>query len=227
MLIPVKMQKHWLAVLFGLLWIGQVCAETRYITDITYVPMRTGPGNEYRILHRGLKTGTSLVLLEENSGKGFSKVKHGDQEGYVPTQYLMTNPPAFRQLPAALDRASKMAADNKALEIRLMERDGQLQEVTSELSKAENKLDRQQVELKRLQDISAEPLAIDRRNQQLVEENERLKNQLQVLQAENRQLLRDTSLRWYLFGGGTILLGILLGLFLPMLKIRKKESAWV
>ena len=221
------MQKHWLVVLLGFLWIGQVAAEARYITDITYVPMRTGPSNEYRIVHRGLKTGTVLVLLEEDAGNGFSKVKNGDQEGYIPKQYLMKNSPAFRQLPAALDRVRKLEADNKELEKLLTERDGQLKEVTSELGKADNKLDRQQVEMKRLQDISAEPLAIDRRNQQLVEENERLKNQLQVLQAESRQLVRDSSLRWYLFGGGTILLGIILGLFLPMLKIRKKESAWV
>ncbi|MFK0572219.1 TIGR04211 family SH3 domain-containing protein [Endozoicomonas sp.] len=199
----------------------------RYVTDITYVPMRTGPSNEYRIVHRGLKTGTALVLLEEDSGNGFSKVKTGDQEGYVPSQYLMNNPPAFRQLPAALDRTRKVEAENKELGKLLVERGSQLEEVTSELGKTEDKLNRQQVEMKRLQDISAEPLAIDRRNQQLVEDNERLKNQLQVLQAENRQLVRDTSLRWYLFGGGTILLGIILGLFLPMLKFRKKESAWV
>lgn len=224
---PVKMHKQLLTILLGLLWIGHAAAETRYVTDITYVPMRTGPGNEYRIVHRGLKTGTALVMLEENSGNGFSKVKNGDQEGYVPTQYLMKSPPAFRQLPAALDRTRKVEADNKELGKLLMERDSQLEEVTSQLGKTEDKLNRQQVEMKRLQDISAEPLAIDRRNQQLVEENERLKNQLQVLQAENRQLVRDTSLRWYLFGGGTILLGIILGLFLPMLKIRKKESAWV
>lgn len=221
------MHKQWLAVLLVFLWIGQVAAETRYITDITYVPMRTGPGNEYRIIHRGLKTGTPLVLLEEDSGNGFSKVKNGDQEGFVPTQYLMENPPAFRQLPAAQDRARKIEADNKALVQQLNERDARLNEVTSELDKAENKLENQQEEMKRLLDITAEPLAIDRRNQQLVEENERLKNQLQLVQAENRQLVRDRSLRWYLSGGGTILMGILLGLFLPMLKIRKKESAWV
>ncbi len=224
---PVKMHKQLLTILLGLLWIGHAAAETRYVTDITYVPMRTGPGNEYRIVHRGLKTGTALVMLEENSGNEFSKVKNGDQEGYVPTQYLMKSPPAFRQLPAALDRTRKVEAENKELGKLLMERGSQLEEVTSQLGKTEDKLNRQQVEMKRLQDISAEPLAIDRRNQQLVEENERLKNQLQVLQAENRQLVRDTSLRWYLFGGGTILLGIILGLFLPMLKIRKKESAWV
>ncbi|WP_257284454.1 hypothetical protein [Endozoicomonas sp. SESOKO1] len=48
-----------------------------------------------------------------------------------------------------------------------------------------------------------------------------------MLQAENHQLVRDDKLHWFLIGGGTILLGVLLGLFLPMLKIRKKESAWV
>lgn len=206
---------------------GQVTAQTRYITDINYVPMRTGPGNEYRIIHRGLRTGTALVLLEENAGNGFSRVRNGEQEGFVPTQYLMDRPPAFRQLPAALEQAQKVAADNQTLEKMLDEREGQLRDATVELEKAKERGQQQQIEMKRLADISAEPLAIERRNQQLVEENEQLKNQLQVLQVENHQLAKDTSLRWYLFGGGTIVLGILLGLFLPMLKVRKKESAWV
>lgn len=223
------MKKHgiWLTTLLVLLMTGQVTAQTRYITDINYVPMRTGPGNEYRIIHRGLRTGTALVLLEENAGNGFSRVRNGEQEGFVPTQYLMDRPPAFRQLPAALEQAQKVEADNQTLEKMLDERDGQLRDATVELEKAKERWQQQQIEMKRLADISAEPLAIERRNQQLVEENEQLKNQLQVLQVENHQLAKDTSLRWYLFGGGTIVLGILLGLFLPMLKVRKKESAWV
>lgn len=223
------MKKHgiWLTTLLVLLMTGQVTAQTRYITDINYVPMRTGPGNEYRIIHRGLRTGTALVLLEENAGNGFSRVRNGEQEGFVPTQYLMDRPPAFRQLPAALEQAQKVEADNQTLEKMLDEREGQLRDATVELEKAKERWQQQQIEMKRLADISAEPLAIERRNQQLVEENEQLKNQLQVLQVENHQLAKDTSLRWYLFGGGTIVLGILLGLFLPMLKVRKKESAWV
>lgn len=216
-----------LTTLLVLLMAGQVTAQTRYITDINYVPMRTGPGNEYRIIHRGLRTGTALVLLEENAGNGFSRVRNGEQEGFVPTQYLMDRSPAFRQLPAALEQAQKVEADNQKLEKMLDEREGQLRDATLELEKARERWQQQQIEVKRLADISAEPLAIERRNQQLVEENEQLKNQLQVLQVENHQLAKDTSLRWYLFGGGTIVLGILLGLFLPMLKVRKKDSAWV
>jgi len=223
----VKDYKKWLTALLGLSMAGQVAAQTQYITDINYVPLRTGPGNEYRIIHRGLKTGTALVVLEEDAGHGFSRVLSGEQEGFVPTQYLMDDPPASRQLPAALERANQVEANNQKLEKMLSERDGQLRDVTDELTKAEDRWQQQQVEMKRLADISAEPLAIERRNQQLVEENEQLKKQLQVLEVENRQLIKDTSLRWYLFGGGTIVLGIVLGLILPMLKVRKKESAWV
>ncbi len=222
-----KDHKKWLTALLGLLMAGQVAAQTRYITDTNYVPLRTGPGNEYRIIHRGLKTGTALVVLEDDAGNGFSRVLSGEQEGFIPTQYLMDDPPASRQLPAALERARQVEANNRKLEKTLSERDGQLREVTSELANAEDRWQQQQVEMKRLVDISAEPLAIERRNQQLVAENEQLKKQLQVLEVENRQLIKDTSLRWYLFGGGTIVLGILLGLILPMLKVRKKESAWV
>ena len=90
-----KDHKKWLTVLLGLLMVGQLAAQTRYITDTNYVPLRTGPGNEYRIIHRGLKTGTALVVLEDDAGNGFSRVLSGEQEGFIPTQYLMDDPPAF------------------------------------------------------------------------------------------------------------------------------------
>ncbi len=221
------MPKQLLCALAGLLLTGHVTAETRYITDTTYVPMRSGPGNEYRILHRGLKTGTPLELLEDDAGNGFSKVKNGEQEGYIPSQYLMPNQPAFRQLPTALEKNRQIEEENRTLAQKLVEWNNQLEAVTAKLVTTQDQLSGQQIEMKRLREISEEPLAMDRRNRQLVEESERLKSQLQVLQAENHQLLRDSSLRWYLFGGGTVVMGILLGLFLPMLRIRKKQSNWV
>ena len=206
---------------------GQVLAESRYITDIIYVPMRAGPGNEYRIIHRGVKTGTELTLLEEESNNDFSKVKSGDQEGYVRTQYLVSDIPAMRLLPGLQEKANKTAAESQKLKQELIIRDGQLQELTAQLSATEGQLAEQKAEMRRVQEITADPMAIDRRNKQLIEENLQLKNQVQVLQAENSQLMRDSSVKWYLYGGGTILLGIMLGLILPMLRVRKKPSDWV
>ena len=39
---------------------GQLFAETRYISDKVYVPLRVGDGSKYRIVHRGLPSGTKL-----------------------------------------------------------------------------------------------------------------------------------------------------------------------
>ncbi|MEX1236901.1 MAG: hypothetical protein WD994_01390, partial [Pseudomonadales bacterium] len=42
-------------------------AATVYIRDTLYVPLRGGQSSEYRILHRGVKSGTPLELIEENA----------------------------------------------------------------------------------------------------------------------------------------------------------------
>ncbi|OED44021.1 hypothetical protein ACH42_08585 [Endozoicomonas sp. (ex Bugula neritina AB1)] len=209
-----------------LLLSGQVLAETRYITDVILVPMRAGPGNQYKILHRGLKTGTELTMLEEEAGNGFSKVLRGSQEGYVRTQYIVREEPARRLLPGIQEKAAKSAVENKELRQELALRDSRLQELTAQVAGSEEQLAEQKAEMRRIQEITADPMAIDRRNKQLIEENFQLKNQVQVLQAENIQLVEDNSTKWYLYGGGTILLGIILGLILPLLRVRKKPSDW-
>ena len=206
---------------------GQAVAETRYISDQIFVPLRGGPGNQYRILHRGLRTGTSMQLLEEDAGEGFSKVLVGDQEGYIRSQYLTADAPALVVLPGVREQAAKAQAENRELRSRLSTRDNELKSLKESLTDTESLLAGKTEEMLRLEEVTADPLAIDRRNKELMEENLQLKHEVQVLEAENSQLVQDNSIRWYLYGGGTILLGILLGLFLPMIRVQKKQSDWV
>ena len=42
-------------------------AETVYIRDTLYVPLRGGQSSEHRILHKGIPSGTELELLEVNA----------------------------------------------------------------------------------------------------------------------------------------------------------------
>ena len=206
---------------------GQAFAETRYISDQIYVPFRGGPGNEYRILHRGLRTGTSMKLLEEDAGNGFSKVLIGDQEGYIRSQYLTAEAPAMVVLPGVREQAAKAQAENRELRSQLSKRDSELKTLSKSLEDTEAQLNSKTEEMLHLEEVTADPLAIDRRNKELMGENLQLKNEVQVLEAENIKLAQENSFRWYLYGGGTILLGILLGLFLPMIRVEKKQSDWV
>ncbi|AMO55870.1 hypothetical protein GZ77_07820 [Endozoicomonas montiporae] len=208
---------------------ADVQAANKYVTDIVYVPLRAGPGNQYRILHQGLRTGTRMTVLEENAGEGFTKVQMSDgSEGYVRTQYLMDQQPARSRLPKEQEKNQQLTTQLQQLEAQLKQRENELQSVKASLKNTSNMLDEKTTELVSLREATAEPLALDRRNKQLMEENLRYKNRVEVVEAENAQLVRNNSIRWYLYGGGTILMGILLGLFLPMVRLRRKPASdWV
>ncbi|WP_422410305.1 MULTISPECIES: TIGR04211 family SH3 domain-containing protein [unclassified Endozoicomonas] len=221
--------------LTGLVMLGSmvqaepVQAETRYVTDVVYVPMRSGPGNQYRILHRGLKTGLKMTVLEADAGEGFSKVRMADgSEGYIPRQYLVAEQPARERLPKVLANVSRLSKENTALKSELSATENELKSVKGSLQETTGLLDDKTSQFIALREATADPQALDRRNKQLMEENLQLKNRIEVVEAENNQLIRSSTMRWYLYGGGTIIIGILLGLFLPMIRFRKKPASdWI
>ncbi|WP_422134323.1 TIGR04211 family SH3 domain-containing protein [Endozoicomonas sp. ALD040] len=221
--------------LTGLVMLGSmvqaepVQAETRYVTDVVYVPMRSGPGNQYRILHRGLKTGLKMTVLEADAGEGFSKVRMADgSEGYIPRQYLVAEQPARERLPKVLANVSRLSKENTALKSELSATENELKSVKGSLQETAGLLDDKTSQFIALREATADPQALDRRNKQLMEENLQLKNRIEVVEAENNQLIRSSTMRWYLYGGGTIIIGILLGLFLPMIRFRKKPASdWI
>lgn len=206
-----------------------VQAETRYVTDVVYVPLRSGPGAQYRILHRGLKTGLRMTVLEADAGEGYSKVRTADGlEGYIPRQYLVVEEPARERLPKVLENLSQLIKENTALKSGLSATEDELDNVKGTLEETTGLLDDKTSEFIALREATADPQALDRRNKQLMEENLQLKNRIEVIEAENNQLIRSSSMRWYLYGSGTIIIGILLGLFLPMIRFRKKPASdWV
>nr|WP_306670786.1 MULTISPECIES: TIGR04211 family SH3 domain-containing protein [unclassified Endozoicomonas] len=206
-----------------------VQAETRYVTDVVYVPLRSGPGAQYRILHRGLKTGLRMTVLEADAGEGYSKVRTADGlEGYIPRQYLVVEEPARERLPKVLENLSQLTKENTALKSGLSATEDELDNVKGTLEETTGLLDDKTSEFIALREATADPQALDRRNKQLMEENLQLKNRIEVIEAENNQLIRSSSMRWYLYGSGTIIIGILLGLFLPMIRFRKKPASdWV
>ena len=81
--------------------IHQVKADTVYIRDTLYVPLRGGQSTEHRILHRGLRSGTELERLETSEDTGYTRVRTPDGlEGWLQTQYLVEEPIASTRLEA-------------------------------------------------------------------------------------------------------------------------------
>lgn len=199
-------------------------AATRYISDELTVPLRRGPSNSHRILHKGLPSGTSLEVLSEDAASGFSQVRMANgTEGWLPTQYLSEQPIARDRLTAATRRIEALEAQLKSLRENYQEVRGartQIEGRATDLGKQTEKL---QAELTELRRVSATSIAHYEENKQLKASNETLQTQVTQLTERVRQLERNVMLRWMLTGGGLILLGFVLGAWI---KSRPKRSTW-
>ena len=83
--------------------------ETRYISDVFYVPLHSGNSAKHRIVHRGLKTGTRLTLLETDDNAGFSRVITANgTEGWIQNQFLSSSPIARLRLADAQNKQQQL-----------------------------------------------------------------------------------------------------------------------
>ena len=199
-------------------------AETVYISDELTVPLRSGPSNAYRILHRGLPSGTQLEVLSRDADSGFTQIRTTrGTEGWIPTQYLVTQPIAKAQLVAAkreLEQLRSRLARHEQQLTSLNEEKTSADRSNSDLQGQVTRLERELAEIKQ---ISAGALEEHATNLRLNELNERLRDEVEDLVAQRDALQDNVQQRWLLIGAGLVLLGLVLGL---IIKARPRRSAW-
>ena len=221
------MLKRCLSILIMICFCQTLKAEMVYVTDVFEVPLRTGMTNAYRIKAL-LKSGTSLDLLETDSESGYSRVitKKGT-EGWILTHNLIKDPVARKRIPAMDQKMQKFLQQKNNAETaagELKEANASLQSDNQALNELNNKL---ADELAYIQQVSGSSIKINQRNKELTEENQQLQNQLDLLSAENSRIKGDTSNDFFLYGAGTIILGIILGLVISSLRPKRKDPGWV
>lgn len=220
---------HCTASAIGLLLIALidtplVQAETAYISDNLTVPLRSGPSNANRILHRGLPSGTKLDILGRDDDSGFVQIRTDrGTEGWLPAQYLVDEPIARDRLVAANRRIRDLTET-------IAGQEQQLANLTSGKSSSDannTRLNRQvkelQQELAEIKRISAGAMAQNETNRELMALNERLRTEVDELVVTIASLEDNVQERWLLIGGGLVLAGLVLGL---AIKARPRRSAW-
>lgn len=220
------MRKLVLGLLLAGLSVASVSAPaaTMYISDQLTVPLRRGPSNTHRILHAGLPSGTALEVLGEDAAAGFTQVRTPNgTEGWVPTQYLSTQPIARSRLAAADRRVEALEAQLKSLRDTYQETRGARAQSDGRASDLTKQTEKLQAELAEVRRISATSIANYEENKQLKSSNEALQTQVTQLSERVRQLERNVMLRWLLAGGALVLLGLMLGAWI---KSRPKRSSW-
>jgi len=184
--------------------------EKRYISDELSTWVRSGPGNDYRLIGT-LNAGEEVTLLQSNDNDNSKYGQIRDSQGrttWIPLAQLS-------EQPSLRSRVPQLEQQVKDLTAKLANIDGSWNERTAEMQKK----------------VAGSDGAIN----SLKEENQQLKNQLVVakkkVDAANVQLddkQRTIIMQWFMYGGGVAGVGLLLGLLLPhMIPRRKKSDRWM
>jgi len=199
-------------------------AETVYISDKLTVPLRSGPSNANRILHRGLPSGTRMEVLSRDPDSEFVQIRTDrGTEGWLPEQYLVNEPIARDRLVAANRKIEQLTETIGNQERRLKELTSGKSESDQSVSQLSRQVEALEQELAEIRRISAGAIAQNETNKELSALNERLRAEVDELVATIAALEDNAQQRWLLIGGGLVLAGLVLG---AAIKARPRRSAW-
>jgi len=198
-----------IVAVFG--YIASAQAETRYIVDQAKLPMRSGQSTGHSIV-RMLPSGTAVEVLGQAS-TGYTHIRtRSGKDGWILSRYLMKEPAARTRLASAEKELSNLLA--------LKQKKKSLEQERSQLMEGNKKL---QAELAHIRETATNAVAIADENESLKAKTAQAEQMLEALRQETSDIRSGAQQRWFMLGGGAILFGILLGLILPRLKVRRKD----
>ncbi|MDG2048403.1 MAG: TIGR04211 family SH3 domain-containing protein [Halioglobus sp.] len=203
-------------------------AEIRYVSDKQFVPLRSGAGSNYRIVHRGIPSGTRLTVNSSLADGSWSEVTmENGKSGWIQPQYLMPDLPARLKLVAMTAEAEKTAARNIELEAQLNAINAERDDLISQVTGSDFELSGVSRELHELKKISGKSVQLDKDNRRLVEESENLRSEVEMLEAERLRLQDKLESEDFMNGAMAVLLGVIIALVAPrLIPKRRKNSSW-
>lgn len=199
-------------------------AAVRYITDELTVPLRSGTSTQHRIL-RMLPSGSRLEVMEIDEQAGYSRVQAGNGlEGWILSRYLMATPAARDRLTAAEQRLAELQMSDK----ERIERMEALRNEASEKGAEVERLTRENQELSErlaaIEQTAASSLALASENKALKSKVLAIQREQLTLTQENEKLRDHTARDWFLVGSGVLILGMIIGLILPRIRVARRSS---
>lgn len=217
---------RFLLLLLCLCGLGQVLAETRYITDMAQITLRRGEGTQYKIL-RFLPSGTAVRELSRNKATGYSRIRAEDGTvGYVLTRQLQDEPGARERLVVMEKRLAEFQQAPDQLTSKLNECRTAHEKLKADHEALAKEKERIETELAELKHTSANLVSITHERSQLRRRVADLTRKLKDAEQKNRDLKNKTNQRWFLIGAGVVIGSILIGLILPNLRSRRRKSGW-
>ena len=203
---------------------GIMAAETAYVSDVLHVPVRSGAGTQFRIVHAGLPSGTRVQVVEVDGDWSLITTDAG-VEGWTRNQYLVSQPTARIQLAQLEQRHERVQQQNESLTAKASELQQENAQLQAQLRQLQQKAGEATEELSEIKALSADAISLNRRHQELLEQHQILQTDVDMLRAKNDRLESDQTINQWIYGAALVLLGVILSIIIPALK-PKKRSDW-
>ncbi len=195
--------------------------EILYVKPSAEVPIRSGQGNEYKILSI-VPDGVKVELLEEDAP--WARIlTEGGTEGWMLKRYLSPDKPLVKFV---IDLEDK----NELLEKKNTELNDKLNQITTAFSQSDKALeicqkerDELQQKFKTLQQDTADVMKIKKDMAATNQEIQEVRQTLIALEQENRDLRKNTALKWFSAGGLVLFVGWIIGMMTG--RTRKRKSS--
>lgn len=192
-----------LAALITIVSLPSFAEETRYISDNVFLYMHSGPGTQYRITGT-VKAGETVTFLQKDDASGYTQIKTArNKVAWIDGKYL---------------------TNRESLKVRTPKLQAELDKAKAKLATIKD--DNKRFFAEKDQEISAQAATIAA----LTADNNALKTEAERLQVENQALAgrldtkeEDEQHRFFMLGAAVLAIGLLAGLIIPSLRIRKKS----
>ena len=202
--------------------------ESQYISDRVLVPVRSGAGSQFRIVNRGLPSGTALLVYAQSDDGEWTEVEtRGGTRGWIPTQYLQKEPPAGLLINDMRLELEQVRGERDRVVSQLNQSSSEVDEADETIVSLTTRLESTEAELTEVKRVSAAALDLDLMNQQLVAELESERSDADLLRLENVRLRERIANNQIMDGALAVLLGVILAVVAPRLWPKKKrQDGW-
>jgi SH3 domain protein len=195
-----------------------------WVSDEFEIMLRSGPSTSNAI-QLMVGSGMQLDVLERDAESGYSRVRTpGGTEGWVLTRYLMNERSAREQLETLTSDLTNANSRGTSLGSQLTAIKGEYDSANSRIDTLEREKAATEKELAETKRTAANILGINDQNKSLMDQLATAEIRADTLEQENRQLASQTTRYWFMSGGLLLLVGVILGIWLPRIRWQRRSG---